>query len=137
MWTRETIRALWLIAKYRPVMRCPLCKGSGGEVRGYYEPEWSECHCEPFWGPIAEAKEEWEWFVGRLPLWWWVRAKIAMRFGLIVCGIPRVRDVLRCVTGWHEWHKDETLGEEYLCITCYRSGRRRGWRIMEVGNVDT
>jgi hypothetical protein len=24
---------------------CPICAGQGGEISGYYEPEWSDCLC--------------------------------------------------------------------------------------------
>lgn len=126
---RDALRAMWLIVKHRPLLTCPLCKGRGGEVSGYYEPEWSECDCEPHWDQLEDAGMT--WCVGRLPVWWWVRVKVSMSRGLCFMGIPRVRDVLRCAVGWHNWHKEESMGAgSYLCVVCFKSGRQRGRRIV-------
>lgn len=58
-----------------PLVRCPFCKGAGGEVSGYYEPEWSEC----MW---CWSQADWladnvsPWFEGRVHPLRWPRLKI-------------------------------------------------------------
>jgi hypothetical protein len=115
-------RRAWVVLKHRSFLVCPFCKGSGGEVSGYYEPEWSECatcfkHYEEF------DDHGMQWFVGRLPLIAWIRAKASIRFGLWYSA--RFRDLLACKFGRHRWMDEGPDGDSekrlHICATCYRS----------------
>jgi len=46
---------------FRPV--CPACEGKGGEISGYYEPEFSECGCcyEDRWYGDSNPTRVWRW----------------------------------------------------------------------------
>jgi hypothetical protein len=47
---------------------CPACNGDGGEMSGYYEPEFSECQCCNERGDNEEeVTRVWRW------RWWWFR----------------------------------------------------------------
>lgn len=52
---------------------CPHCKGEGGFMDGYYEPEWSGCRC---CDPKEERMDEpvtrvwrWHWWLFRFAEW--------------------------------------------------------------------
>lgn len=108
---------IWLVIKHRPWLRCPFCQGKGGEVSGYYEPEWTECRdCWPYYRDLEDHR--WTWFVGRLPLLQWLRAKASIRFGLWYTA--DFSDIIKCKCGRHRW-MDETDMEPglYVCATCY------------------
>ena len=128
-WTEDhywTVRAwatrAYLVLRHRPLVKCPMCNGKGGEMQGYYEPEWSECwYCYDFWGEL----EEWrcEWFVGRVPVLAWLRGRILTRLGHgFSMSHGRVRWAILCRLGWHKWQDDECLGRH--CWRCYESAPR-------------
>lgn len=76
------MKKLWLIIWHRPFVTCPFCKGRGGDVVGYYEPEWTECReCWDYWKDL----DDWglAWFAGRLPLLKFIQARAS-----IWCGPP-------------------------------------------------
>lgn len=116
---RYTAKRLWLIVRHRPLITCPICKGVGGEISGYYEPEWSECSaCWHHWEDLEDHGMP--WFVGRLPLLMYVRARLSLRFGLWYPA--RFRDVLGCKLGIHSWMSEEESCAgpgTRLCGVCY------------------
>src|SRR5262245_23316032 len=98
------LKTLWLIIWLHPVIKCPLCKGQGGAMAGYYEPEWTECECWNDWRDLEDRGRA--WFIGRLTPLNWCRAKAAMKFVKIESVIPLL-DTLRCATGLHRWSRTE------------------------------
>jgi hypothetical protein len=114
---RDNARRAWLIVKRRPFLRCPFCKGEGGAVQGYYEPEWTECRvCFDHWNELDDYSMP--WFVGRLPLLQWIRAKVAQRFGLWY--VVSVREALLCRLGFHRWRPEDGIEPGLrICCRCY------------------
>jgi hypothetical protein len=112
---RNNAMRLWLVVKHRPLVKCPFCKGKGGEVSGYYEPEWCECHaCYDHWEQLTDHGLR--WFEGRLPVWEYLRARASIRFGLWYPA--RFRDLIRCKMGRHRW-VDEVDHSMQICCVCY------------------
>lgn len=105
----------WLIVSRRPFLTCPLCKGEGGELSGYCEREWCECDCYRYWDEVADYGGT--WFVGRLPLIAWLRAKVSLRIGLWY--FARWRTIFRCGLGIHDFepHDDWEPGLK-ICRAC-------------------
>ncbi len=60
---------------FRPV--CPACKGEGGAVSGYYEPEFSECMCcyPDRWYEDSNPTRVWRWRVWT----WWRQEQLTQR----------------------------------------------------------
>lgn len=114
---RRCEKIAWLVLWHRPLMRCPICKGAGGATSGYYEPEWCECStCWDYWNDLEDCGME--WFVGRAPIWIWLRARLS-----IACGMwyaVRIRDLVRCRVGLHRWmNEDEMEPGLRVCCVCY------------------
>lgn len=115
---RRAAKVAWLWLRHRPLVTCPFCKGRGGAMEGYYEPEWSECRaCWTLWNDLEDYGAT--WFVGRISLRGWVRAKVSIRFGF--WELTRVRDVVRCrFLRWHRWTNADTTDPGLrLCCVCY------------------
>jgi hypothetical protein len=110
-------RRIGLVARHRPLLTCPFCKGRGGSS-DYYG-EWCECpDCFHFWHALENHR--WEWFVGRVPVWTWVRAKVCIYFGHWEC--IRLRDLFRCKLGFHRWfNQDDMEPGLRICGTCYEA----------------
>lgn len=119
---REFAVKAWLVVRHRPFFTCPLCKGKGGAMQGYYEPEWSECSaCYERWESLDD--HGWTWFVGRLPLLDYLRCRASIRCGM--WELTRFRDLIRCKLGIHRWHDDEAVGKPICCV-CYEvKGEKR------------
>lgn len=80
-WLRTWAARLWLIARHRPFFTCPFCRGNGGAMSGYYEPEWCECSaCWPRWEGLEDHGMK--WFIGRMPLMDYLRAGSSIWAGL-------------------------------------------------------
>jgi len=111
---RKRLMQLWLVIRHRPIIKCPICDGEGGAMSGYYEPEWSECPCcYKHWVNAVDWGVTWA--EGRLPLWSFVRAKVAMW-----CRMDfreTVLNCLKCKAGWHLWERQ--LDGETFCERCY------------------
>lgn len=110
------LKRAWLIAKHRPIVTCPFCKGQGGSVD--YWGEWCECReCWKHWSELDDCHLH--WFIGRLPLWQWCKAKISMWAGFwFICGLV---DVVRCKIGLHRWMNEfETEPGLKICSVCYQ-----------------
>jgi hypothetical protein len=123
---RYAVKRLWLIVKHRPFIICPFCKGKGGEVSGYYEPEWSECRaCWHHWEDLEDHGLR--WFAGRLPAWEYLRARASIWCGM--WEVTRFRDLIRCKIGIHRWQRDDDIepGLETCCV-CYTA--RQDGRII-------
>jgi hypothetical protein len=125
------LKKLFLILKHRSIFCCPFCKGHGGEVSGYYEPEWTECHC--CYEHYDELNDHgMEWFVGRVPLWVWIRAKVSIRCEFWFCGT--IRNCIRCRMGWHYWMDESRIEPGYeVCACCY-TARKNGVLLDESGD---
>ena len=117
----DSLHRAWLVIRHRPVMVCPFCEGRGGEVSGYYEPEWTECwSCHEHWDALDELGVRWA--VGRMPFWMWVRSKAAIRCKLWFPA--RLRDPLRCWLGFHQFISH---GENMpcLCRICWSENEKK------------
>lgn len=94
----------WLtVLRDRCWIKCPACGGDGGEMSGYYEPEWTECWaCYAAW---EEAEDHGvDWSVGRLGPVRWIWAKLGPLWNW------------RCaIFGLHQ--VDPTLPQ--ACAVCY------------------
>jgi len=114
------IKTLWLVIWLHPLLKCPLCDGTGGAMEGYYEPEWCECDCWPRWEPLEDGGLS--WFVGRLPLLEWLRAQLSVRLLKLYTIVP-FREILRCKIGYHAWMAREFWPEPNVkvCATCFES----------------
>lgn len=128
MSNRETLDYLWDVVKYKTVLylrtaityvrffaviKCPVCKGEGGWMSGYYEPEWECCPvCSFGWDyssknwfrRIASEIE----FEGRTSPSKWLKSKIANT------DLSWSR-IIKCKLGWHV---PFSKGEQ-VCCHCY------------------
>lgn len=117
-WLRNVAVIAWLVVKHRPFFICPFCKGDGGAMSGYYEPEWSECpECFDHWSDLVDHRAT--WFDGRMPLLKRIRAAVSIRAGLWYTA--RLRDVLSCRLKRHDWMTEAHLSEpgHRICGVCY------------------
>lgn len=109
----------WLVLWLHPLFKCPFCDGAGGAMEGYYEPEWSECHCWHSWETLEDRGLK--WFTGRLPLIEWCRAKLSFKYQL--GGIMPFRLILRCRLGFHSWLDEEIEEGLKICGVCWDTNR--------------
>ena len=105
---------IYLILRHLPLMKCPACKGNGGRVSGYYEPEWSEC--EWCW-PCYERLEDYgiNWAVGRLSPIKWLYAwffTLTSHYSLI--------GWLKCKAGFHDWTQWGDVEDFKFCSRCWK-----------------
>lgn len=121
-------RDVWLILRRRPLLPCPFCKGKGGAVTGYEEPEWCECTtCYEHWDDLIDAG--WGWFQGRIPVWTWVQSKLSIRAGLWYA-LPLI-DLAKCKFGIHAWvNNDTTEPGLRICARCWTH------KTVEVGPME-
>lgn len=113
---KDWLTKAWLIVKHRPLITCPWCKGTGGAIEGYYEPEWQECReCYHHWEELSDYGLD--WFAGRLPVLQYLRARVSIWAGLWFTA--RISDALRCKAGYHDFadHSHWEPGLE-ICSTC-------------------
>lgn len=82
---RVVMVCLWL-----PITRCPCCEGRGGEMSGYEQPEWDDCHfCynewfsdrEMFWtfGHVHPVRLPWGYLItktGHFTFRGWVACRV-------------------------------------------------------------
>lgn len=114
---RVWLSVLWSLLRRRPICRCPICNGKGGQMSRGEEPEWSECECcWDSWNDLEEVGGG--WFVGRCSPWQWLRAKLSIRCGLWYP--TRIRYLIRCKLGWHRWIT-QTYGPDQMtfCPRCW------------------
>lgn len=115
-----SVRNFCRAVRLRPLVICPFCRGKGGEMSGYYEPEWSECStCWRCWRDLEDCG--WNWFVGRVPVWTWVQSKLSIRAGLWY-PLP-VTGLIKCkVFGLHRWmNEDESQPGLRICANCWKN----------------
>ena len=119
---KRALQVIWAILRARTFLKCPFCKGAGGSVVGYYEPEWTECYeCYSEWDNLADMGME--WFQGRVSLLNYLRSRIA-----IACGLwsrEKIKHSVGCKLGRHLW-MDESEIEDGLevCCVCYSHRKR-------------
>lgn len=108
MWLHK----LFLVIKYRPFFRCPMCRGTGWSyISAYAEP--FECStCWDHWKELTDVHLD--CFEGRIPLLSWIRCRISIRCGLWY--EAKLINLLRCKLGLHRWVACE---DDTFCATCY------------------
>jgi hypothetical protein len=100
-----------------PVVQCPACRGTGGSVEGYYEPEWTECrHCYDQTDWLVDMGHD--WFAGHVhPLRYpWVRLEVATQQ-------TTFRGWLLCRMGFHWDLHDDWMPD--TCCRCYKDLKER------------
>lgn len=109
-WARK-----WLIfVRYLPILKCPACHGKGGEMSGYYEPEWMECsECYDSYSHTEDYGLDWT--VGRLSPWKWPWAWLWAKTGHVA-----FHGWLLCKIGWHRWDDDVTFPVG-VCRQCFEA----------------
>lgn len=105
-----------LLLIYRPIFRCPLCKGTGGVIISTPDGlEWSDCgYCHRYW----DATERWglKWTAGRVPPVAWLGIRLAVHWAM-----PPERSIRRmvaCRLGWHLWMYEPDF-DARICAVCY------------------
>lgn len=100
-----------LVLRYLPLVRCPVCQGTGGAL-GYYEggSEWNECSfCYQYWERL-EFEYDATWAAGRIPPgrlpWAWLMMKT---------GQYTFRRWALCHFGRHQ----NMDGADGICCCCY------------------
>jgi hypothetical protein len=105
---RWRLRQLWLLIRYLPILKCPACKGDGGDTD--YWGEYDECrYCYPSWG-----ETRWHglwWTEGRLSPWRWWRTWLEVKTGQ-----RTATGWLLCHCGLHNWDK---IHGGKVCMRCY------------------
>lgn len=120
---RYAAKRVWLVVRHRPLITCPFCKGAGGEMSGYYEPEWSECSaCWGHWNDLEDHGIRWA--VGRLPLWDYLRARASLWCGM--WELTRFRDLIRCKLRIHRWMNEDDMEPGLrICCVCYATKKQK------------
>lgn len=119
---RDYLQIIWALLWWQPFFTCPVCDGAGGAMEGYYEPEWSECSsCWHYWETLDDYGIE--RFNGRLSLFQLWRVKLAKKLG-VEEAFP-FREIVRCLTGHHNWLNEEVEPGLRICGWCWASETRR------------
>lgn len=115
----------WIVLFTRPFFKCPCCKGKGGHMSGYYEPEWSECsYCDEDASYLYDRN--FDFFIGRISFSKWLKAKFYMINNDISDGlpyyekIPSILDQLECSFGKHDYKVNPFCGDFHpRCKQCF------------------
>ena len=108
-----------LYIRFAAFIKCPCCKGEGGAMTGYYEPEWDDCNCCSFAWEYSSKRFfhklacDYELF-GRISPSKWLKCKMSFS-GDVSIGWIRV---IKCKLGRHVSLASECGGT--VCAYCWK-----------------